>query len=145
MFWWSQSLDVWKIQWVFCLIFVAIKTKTNQRSLNSPAFFKILKEALLVKKQTIPHMKASILSFFEPERQGCGIIMRAPHPPPIWYIHFLSEVVEAKWGWWNKKWIFYIKSPYLRIPKIIGFWLQCYQILKKCSSEMHQFESADPV
>ena len=58
--------------WVFCLIFLAIKTKTNQRSLNSPAFFKILKESLLVKKQTIPHMKASILSFFEPEGQRHG-------------------------------------------------------------------------
>ena len=61
------------------------------------------------------------------------------------FLTFLSEVMEAKWGWWNKDWMFYIKSPYLRIPKIIGFWLKCHWIMKKCSSEMHQFESADPV
>ena len=41
--------------------------------------------------------------------------------------------------------MFYIKSPYLRIPKIIFFGLECHLIMKKCSSEMHQFESADPV
>ena len=57
----------------------------------------------------------------------------------------LSEAMEAKWSWWNKNWMFYIESPYLRIPKILGFWLKCHWIIKKCSSEMHQFESADPV
>ena len=29
MFSWSQSLHIWKIQWVFCLIFPSIKTKTH--------------------------------------------------------------------------------------------------------------------
>ena len=61
------------------------------------------------------------------------------------FLPFLSEVMEAEWGWWNKNWMFYIKSSYLRIPKIIGFWLQCHWIMKKCSSEMHQFEFADPL
>ena len=42
------------------------------------------------------------------------------------FISFLSEVVEAMWGWWSKKIMFYIKSPYLRIPKIIDFWIQCH-------------------
>ena len=28
---------------------------------------------------------------------------------------------------------------------MIIFWLECHLIMKKCSSEMHQFESADPV
>ena len=41
--------------------------------------------------------------------------------------------------------MFYIKSPYLTIPKIIDFGLQNYQIMKKCSSEMHQYELTDPV
>jgi hypothetical protein len=41
--------------------------------------------------------------------------------------------------------MFYIKFPYLRIPKTIFFWLECHLIMKKCPSEMHQFESADPV
>ena len=40
-------------------------------------------EPLVVKKLTIPHMKASILNYFEPEEQGCGIIIRAPSPFPI--------------------------------------------------------------
>jgi hypothetical protein len=48
-------------------------------------------------------------------------------PPPLKFlIFFFSEVVEAIWGWWNKKWMFNIKSPYLRIPKITGFWLECH-------------------
>ena len=41
--------------------------------------------------------------------------------------------------------MFSIKSLYLTIPKNIGFGLQCHQIMKKCSSEMHQYELADPV
>jgi len=101
------------------------KNKLEQK--KPPAFFKILKEPILVQKKYMPHMKALILSFFEPEQQGRGIIMGAPRPPPVKVvIYFLSEAVEAKWGWWNKNWMFYIKSPYLRIPKIIDFWLQCH-------------------
>jgi hypothetical protein len=49
------------------VIFVAIITKTNRRSLQSPAFFKILKKPALVQKPTIPHMKALIFSYLEPE------------------------------------------------------------------------------
>ena len=61
-------------------------------------------------------MKALILSYFEPEGQGRGIPMGAPRPHPFKiFISFLSEVVEA---------MFYIKSPYLTIPKIIDFGLQ---------------------
>ena len=40
-------------------------------------------EPLVVQKLTIPHMKALILSYFEPEEQGCGINIEAPHPFPI--------------------------------------------------------------
>ena len=40
-------------------------------------------EPLVVQKLTIPHMKASILSYFEPEEQGCGINIGAPRPFPI--------------------------------------------------------------
>ena len=49
------------------VIFVAIITKTNRRSLQSPAFFKILKKPALAQKSTIPHMKALIFSYLEPE------------------------------------------------------------------------------
>jgi hypothetical protein len=49
------------------VIFVAIITKTNRLSLQSPAFFKILKNPALVQKPTIPHMKALIFSYLEPE------------------------------------------------------------------------------
>ena len=72
--------------------------------------------------------------------------MEAPRPHPFKnFIFFLSEVVEAMWGWWSEKIMFYIKSPYLTIPKIIDFGLQCHQIIKKCSSEMYQYELVDPV
>ena len=37
------------------------------------------------------------------------------------FTSFLSEVVEAMWGWWSEKIMFYMKSPYLTIPKIIDF------------------------
>ena len=40
-------------------------------------------EPLVVKKPTLPHMKASILSYFEPEEQGRGINIGAPRPFPI--------------------------------------------------------------
>jgi hypothetical protein len=44
----------------------------------------------------MPHIKALILSFFEPEQQGRGFIMGAPHPPSVKVvIYFLSEAVEA--------------------------------------------------
>ena len=35
---------------------------------------------LVLQKLTIPHMKASILSCFEPEEQVCGINIGAPCP-----------------------------------------------------------------
>ena len=40
-------------------------------------------ESLVVQKITIPHMKASILIYFEPEEQGRGINIGAPRPFPI--------------------------------------------------------------
>ena len=98
MFLWSQSLHISQIHWVFCLIFAGIKTKTSQSSLYSTAFFKILKEPEIVQKPTIPHMKALISSYLEPEEWGRGIIMGAPPPPPPvkLFATFLSEVAEAK-------------------------------------------------
>ena len=52
-------------------------------SLQSSALFKILIEPALVEKPTIPHMKALIFSYLEPEGWGRGIIMGAPRPPPL--------------------------------------------------------------
>jgi hypothetical protein len=49
------------------VIFVAIITKTNWHSLQSPVLFKILKKPALVQKSTISHMKALIFSYLEPE------------------------------------------------------------------------------
>ena len=70
---------------------------------NSPVFFKILKEPNLLQKQTIPHIKALLFSFLEPEEQGHGIIMEVPRPHPVTflYLFFLrswrpSEVDETK-------------------------------------------------
>ena len=93
----SQSLHIGQIHWVFCLVCARIKTKTSQSSLYSTAFFKILKEPALVQKPTIPHMKALILSYLEPQGWGRGITMGVPRPPPVkLFATFLSEVVEAK-------------------------------------------------
>ena len=100
----SQSLHIWQIHWVFCLIFAGIKTKTSQSSLYSTAFFKILKEPALVQKPTIPHMKALIFSYLEPEGWGHGNIMGAPCPPLVkLFVNFFSEVVEAKRVDFSKK------------------------------------------
>jgi hypothetical protein len=71
------------------------KNKLEQK--KSPAFYKILKEPILVQQKYIPHMKALILSFIEPEGHGRGTIMGVPRPPPVKVIvSFLSEAVEAK-------------------------------------------------
>jgi hypothetical protein len=40
-------------------------------------------EPLVVQKLTIPHIKVSTLSYFEPEEQGRGINIGAPLPFPI--------------------------------------------------------------
>jgi hypothetical protein len=51
---------------------------------------------MLVQKKYIPHMKALILSYYEPEGQGRGIPMGVSRPHPFKnFIAFLSEVVEA--------------------------------------------------
>ena len=99
-----ESWDSGSFQSDFC----SNKNKNKLFSLHSPAFFKILKEAMLAQKWNIPHMKAPILSFYEPKVQGRDTIMR-PHPPPLKFlILFFSEVVEAIWGWWNKnKYVLY--------------------------------------
>ena len=43
----------------------------------------ITHEPLIVQNLTIPHTKASILSYFKPEEHGCGINIGAPRPFPI--------------------------------------------------------------
>ena len=40
--------------------------------------FKILKEPMLVEKQLVTHMKATILSFLQPEEQGRDNTVGAP-------------------------------------------------------------------
>ena len=47
---------------------------------KSQVFFNILKEPLLVQKQTIHQQKALDLSYLEPERKGRGMIRGAPCP-----------------------------------------------------------------
>ena len=101
------------------LPFSSLKYRVCFNSLHSPAFFKILKEPTQVLKLTIPHMKALILSYLEPEDQGRGILMGAPRLLPVkCLLPFLSEVMEAKWGW-KKNWL--IRSN-VRI-----FWMYRYR------------------
>ena len=44
------------------------------------AFFNILKEPLVVQRQTLHLQKAHDLGYLEAEGQGCGTIRRAPRP-----------------------------------------------------------------
>ena len=46
---------------------VIVRRKSSKTRAFSPAFFKILKEQALVQKSTIPHMKALLFSYLEPE------------------------------------------------------------------------------
>ena len=45
-----------------------------------PVFFNILKEPMLVQKQTIHQQKAHDLSYLEPEGKGRGMTRRGPRP-----------------------------------------------------------------
>ena len=81
------------------------QNKNKCCSFHSPAFLKILKKPrpTLLQKQTIPHMKALLFSFLEPEEQVSGIVMRGPHPHPVTFLNFFflrswrpSEVDETK-------------------------------------------------
>ena len=56
----------------------AISQNDENQKYFSPAFFNILKEPLIVQKQTIHQRKAHDLSYLEPEIQGRGTIRRAP-------------------------------------------------------------------
>ena len=47
---------------------------------NSPAFFNILKEPLLLQRQTLYQLKALDLGYQEPKGKGCGCIMRVSRP-----------------------------------------------------------------
>ena len=58
-------------------------------------------------------------------------------------IHFLFHQPQMASMTSERKCIKYF--TWCGIPKMIIFWLECHLIMKKCSSEMHQFESADPV
>ena len=46
------------------------------------------------------------------------------------FFRYLRIVITKIWIYIN--WMFYSKSPYLRIPKTIFFWLECHLIMKKC-------------
>ena len=108
------------------------QNKNKLCSLHSPAFFKILKEPTLVKQTNNTSYESPNFQLLG-AGQGPGSIMEVPYPHPVKrFVPFLSEVVEAKWGWWNKNWMFYIKSLYLRITEIIDFWLECHSIMKNC-------------
>ena len=49
---------------------------------------------------------------------------------------YIRIVIRILWIYLH--WTFYIKSSYLRIPKIFFSWSECHLIMEKCSSEMHQ-------
>ena len=102
MFLWSKPLHISQIHWVFCLIFAGIKTKTNQSSLYSTVFFKILKEPVQVQKPTKPHT-AWLVRFLwmseagrQPYRSNFGL-------KPTWLkrkcLKFFCEVIRLAKFW----------------------------------------------
>ena len=74
---------------------------------ENPTNFKILKEPLLVQKQTLHQQKALDISYLEPEGQGRGIIMRAwqchrrqrVKKPPSTCKKSTKNAFCAKWAW----------------------------------------------
>ena len=52
----------------------------NYENIFPPAFFKILKEPLLLQRHTIHQQKAWDLSYLEPRGEGRGAIRRVPRP-----------------------------------------------------------------
>ena len=62
------------------MIFEISQNDKNYKKIFSPAFFNILKEPLLVQKQTLHLQKAHDLGYLEPEGRGRGSIRRLPRP-----------------------------------------------------------------
>ena len=65
---------------------------------KSQAFFNILKEPLVVQKQTLHQQKAHDLSYLEPEGQGRGMVRRVPRPLAAKDIEKKSKFNGAKSG-----------------------------------------------
>ena len=63
-----------------------------------PAFFNILKEPLLVQKQTIHQQKPWDLSYLEPDKKGHGMVKRVPRPLAAKDIEKKSKFDGAKSG-----------------------------------------------
>ena len=77
-----QSLPKHSLRFLFSKpTVICILVGINNIGISS-TFGQILKEPLLVQKQTILQMKAPILNFSEPEGQGRGIIVGMPRLLP---------------------------------------------------------------
>ena len=111
---------------------------TKIQNIFSPAFFNILKELYVVQKQTIHQQKALDLSFnlkpwkwawhhqegATPSRREsifyCGLFTKSGGPlQSIQFFRYVEIVIKRIYVYLN--WMFYIKSPYLRISKISSF------------------------
>jgi len=71
---------------------------TNIKNIFSSACFNILKELLVVQKQTKYQQKAHDLSYLELEGQGRGFIRRVPRPLAVraYFVEFYGRV----FGFW---------------------------------------------
>ena len=84
----TTSLEQQEINFQSNILYIAseyhfakkIFTTVCDSHFRSPAVFNILKEPLLVQKQTLHQQKALDLCYLEPEGQGRGSIMGVPHP-----------------------------------------------------------------
>ena len=82
-------------------VILSFKTTVNcilvDKNYVSGTLAQILTESLLLQKQTLPHMKALILSFLELEGQVRGIIMEVPCPLPV------KSILSLKSRVWHPK------------------------------------------
>ena len=103
-------------------------------------------ETLVVQNLTIPHMKASILSYFEPEEQGCGINIGAPRPFPIKSIlSRKSGPIEGAQYAYHENRLQQQNFPHLRISKPPSNKIQLVHFYLSELIQKIQFAFTDPV
>ena len=78
--WFFQNIEKGWRNFLEIRLFPQFLKMTKIKNILSPAFFNILKEPLVVQKQTIHQQKAHDLSYLELKEQGRGTIRRVPRP-----------------------------------------------------------------
>ena len=99
-------LKTWVVLWPWKKIRSKIWSAKSRVQKTRSLLFKKRRGScpLLFLNNNDPVFCTLLFAKIEPEGQGCGIPMEAPRPHPFKiFIPFLSEVMEAMWGWWSEK------------------------------------------